>query len=232
MAYFDPVNQRSLSSRVCQNDKGLHISSSQALLYIDLRSYVSDNPDTDLPLGFAMCCLSLLMWYFTCCAEIVATVALGRALYAVPRKAKTAIEVHDNGVHFKFVEFSRNRTLGSMGVRGHRILQPPNQQVAPRFCEPSRFGVLRLLAVVVRMAIAVTMLAIGTLFLAYNIDIKTLMFDTVVLALVMEIDEVEPPRAAAAACRAGGPSPESGRPIRRRRSAPAEPHTIETTRLG
>ena len=83
VAYFDEIEGRSLSTRVCSGDAGLFMSSTQANTYKNLKAYLGTNPGSDIPLGMVMAVISLLAWFLTCCKEVAP--AAVELTYAVGR---------------------------------------------------------------------------------------------------------------------------------------------------
>ena len=112
--YLDEADKRSLTSRVCQKDAGLHLSTTQATSYNLLKEYIGENPDEDVANGTIALVISLTGWFLTCSKEFVATIALMRAMLYMPVGETTQIELL-NG-EYTFVCFSKLRSFWILTV--------------------------------------------------------------------------------------------------------------------
>ena len=117
--YFDVNGHRSLSSRVCEKDAGLHLSTTQAQSFTLIKAYLGDEPGRDLQHGTLMCMISLFVWFLNCSKELVSAIAFARAMWHVPAGPSTEIELRDG--QYTFLQLSRVRGTVIMAVSAARF---------------------------------------------------------------------------------------------------------------
>jgi hypothetical protein len=78
--FMEDLTQVSLASRVCSQDSGLELSSSQAQAHGDLQGYLNNK------VGILMCALTLFLWIVTVIKEVQSAISFIQALWLVPRE--------------------------------------------------------------------------------------------------------------------------------------------------
>ena len=109
------TNDRSLAARVCEDDPGLEVASSQRDAHARISQYLGDG----FPVGIVMCALCLLMWFLTVLKECKALIDLVRAVLALPRAAAT--ELKDKGDTAALRAISTPRRIFVLAVQACRL---------------------------------------------------------------------------------------------------------------
>lgn len=165
LSEYDATSKLSLTQRVCDLDKSLHISGTQLALLENLRKYLNSEKEglASFFTGEVLCVVALICWYLMVAKEVSHALALHRGVMAVER-GPTRLDTREN----PFTQATHYR-LRAMGLR---------RKIAS--------GLL----LAYRLVAAALLVFVGTFFLVYTVNVTELILNAVALGIILDIDDL------------------------------------------